>query len=239
MQHSGQNGDPIKNARHGTSPSKGARRAESGAAVVLVALLGFAGVSAVGCEGEDTTSFPPQGGSSGSGGSGVGGTTAGASGNAGSSGASGAGGSTAGTGGSGGSNAGTGGTSAGGTGGTDGELPDGGLDSGAPDADVQLSQREITGETICATGDSLDDCNRTPTCLEDYLGFYTGFLEPTAPDCVDEADAYFECQAAQPATAYQCAGTPLVPEFIAGTEACLDEETAFFAGFEDPANCAD
>jgi hypothetical protein len=239
MQQSGQNGDPISSERQVTSRSTGTRRVESGAAVALAALLGIVAASAVGCEGKDSTEFPGQGGSSGSGAgrSGAGGTPGGSSGRGGASGASGTGGATAGTGGA---NGGTGGATGGsaGTGGTnDGDA--GPPDSGSPDAAPELSDRERWAQQLCATGAELDGCEQPDTCEEGVLLLYSDYLEPTVPDCLDEADAYFACVAAQPVTSYECAGDPLTPNFIAGSPPCDDEQVAFDAAFIDPSACVD
>jgi hypothetical protein len=232
MQQSGQNGDPISNERQVTSRSTGARRVESGAAVALAALLGIVAVSSAGCEGNDTTDFPSQGGSSGSGAgrSGAGGTTGGSAGRGGASGASGTGGATAGTGGASGGSAGTGGTGAG-TGGTD-DGDAGVPDSGAPDADVPAPlTRQQMAEAICARYDELDGCEPSGTCVADFVSGAFPYYDSEAPGCPELIDAYHSCVAATPITGFSCQdGFPAI-----NIETCEDEATAMFAAFGDVA----
>lgn len=235
MQYRGLDGKHRSSARGGAVRS--INRTAAGAALTLTTLLTLVTLTGAGC-GDDDTITPTGGGSGGSAG------RAGAGGGGGRGGAGAGGGGAGGTAGLGGDagTAGTGGSSgaagAAGAGGSGEEIPDGGVDGG--DSGPQLSAREEIFTAYCAKLDEVVGCEPPENCVQTNIdSLYTNFLESTEgyEDCVDEADAYFACQAQAPVSEFECADG--APQYILGSPTCEDEETAFNNGLGDPTTCAD
>jgi hypothetical protein len=201
-----------------------------GGTALALAMLGLIAASSAGCDDDDTTSVTPHGGSGGAAGR-------------------------AGGGGRGGTGGGRGGMAGGGAGGTAGTGDgDAGVNPDAGDAAAPLTAQEQIVTDLCAklalfggerstAGDAgLDagtgaSCPPADSCVQDYLGTFT-FVEQAGPDCLDEAEAYFACIAAQPVTSFECSnGTPQLRE---DAVTCDDEETAFLLGINSsPPSCPD
>lgn len=209
-------------------------------AVALFALAGLVVSSALGCDGDDSTDFPTNGGSGGTAGRAGGGGTGGRAG-AGAGGTAGTGGN-AGTSGNGGTTGGSGGSTDAGAGGVDHEQImtalcakyAAGVGSGSSDdGDAGV----VDASTPDAAPNAPAGCAPASTCVQDNLGTFT-FIESAYPACLDEAEAFFSCLGTAPITSFECAdGT--IPQYISGTPPCDDEEAAFNAGLgSNGASCA-
>jgi len=96
-----------------------------------------------------------------------------------------------------------------------------------------LTAHQTAAAAICARMDEIDSCPPPAAgCRDTLVGQWEGTYPQVQANCEATVDAYFNCQASEPVTSYDCNGGP---EFsLPATGSCGDEEAAFIDAFSNP-----